>query len=93
MARGRISFKCWVVVYVCMSSKAVLLLPCPGYDTEVFLTMHKHFTGIYGQPKVIYTDHAPSLVKAAESYNWDKIASAVEAGGTEWRLTAKGCSW
>ena len=93
VAKGRRSFSCWVVAYVCMSIKAVSLLPCPGYDTEVFLTTHRHFTGIYGQPRVVYTDHAPSLIKASRSYDWGEIADAVRAGGSEWRLTAKGCSW
>ena len=93
VARGRRSFKCWVVAYACMCSKAVSLLPCPGYSTDVFVTTHQHFTGVYGHPKVLYTDHAPSLVRASESHDWSEIASAVSATGTEWRLTAKGCSW
>ena len=32
-AKGRRRFKCWVISYVCMGSKAVCLLPCPGYGT------------------------------------------------------------
>ena len=92
-AHGRRSFKCWVVCYVCMGAKAVCLLPCPGYDTDTFMTTHRFFTALYGRPKILYTDHAPSLVKAAETPNWDEICNKVGAQGTEWRLTAKGCSW
>ena len=92
-ARGRRRFKCWVVAYVCMGAKAVVLLPCPGYGTEEFLTTHRFFTGIFGRPKVIYTDHAPSLVKAAETPDWAAIGDSIGGQGTEWRLTAKGCSW
>ena len=92
-ANGRRRFKTWVVAYICMGAKAVCLLPCPGYSTEVFLTTHRFFTGIFGQPKVIYTDHAPSLVKAAETPDWGDIGSRIGQQGTEWRLTAKGCSW
>ena len=69
VANGRQSFKCWVVVYVCMSTKAVSLLPCPGSRTEVFLTTHRHFTGVFGQPRVLYTDHAPSLICASDSHD------------------------
>ena len=60
-AKGRQSFKCWVVAYVCMGAKAICLLPCPGYGTKDFLTTHRFFSGLYGRPKVIYTDHAPFL--------------------------------
>ena len=87
-AKGRRRFKCWVVAYVCMGAKAVCLLPCPGYGTDDFLTTHQFFTGLFGRPKVMYTDHAPSLVKAAET-----IGDRIGGQGTEWRLTAKGCSW
>ena len=92
-ANGRRSFKCWIVAYVCMGAKAICLLPCPGYSTEVFLTTHRFFCGLYGRPKVIYTDHAPSLIKASETPDWAAIGTQVGAQGTEWRLTAKGCSW
>ena len=92
-ANGRRTFKCWVVNYVCMATKAVALIVCPGYSTCVFMATHRFFTGIYGKPRLLYTDHAPSLMKAAETPDWAEIASEVGNQGTEWRLTAKGCSW
>ena len=33
------------------------------------------------------------LVKAAETPDWAEIGDKMGALGTEWRLTAKGCSW
>ena len=39
-ANGRRSFKCWVVAYSCLATKAVSLQPCPGYSTSVFLDTH-----------------------------------------------------
>ena len=92
-AKGRRRFKCWVVAYVCMGAKAVCLLPCPGYSTDDFLMTHRFFTGLFGRPKIIYTDHAPSLIKASETPDWGDIGNRVGQQGTEWRLTAKGCSW
>ena len=92
-AQGRRRFKCWIIAYVCMGSKAVCLLPCPGYSTQVFMTTHRLFCAIYGRPKILYTDHAPSLIKASETPNWEEISSRVGDQGTDWRLTAKGCSW
>ena len=83
-ANGRRSFKCWVVAYVCLAVKAICLLPCPGYSTHSFLTTHRFFCGLYGRPKLLYTDHAPSLVRAKESHDWEAIAKAVGGQGTEW---------
>ena len=92
-ASGRRAFKCWVVAFACLATKAACLLACPGYSTAVFVDVFHFFAGIYGQPRLIYTDHAPSLIKAAEAHDWADIALAVGKLGTEWRLTAKGCSW
>ena len=44
-------------------------------------------------PKIVYSDHAPSLIKASETPDWAAIGDQVGAQGTDWRLTAKGCSW
>ena len=57
------------------------------------MTTHRFFSAVYGRPKIIYTDHAPSLMKAAETPDWAAIRDQVGALGTDWRLTAKGCSW
>ena len=92
-AKGRRTFKCWVVAFVCLATKAASLLVCPGYSTAVFMDVFNFFSGIYGKPCLVYTDHAPSLIKAAETHDWEDIAAVVGGTGTEWRLTAKGCSW
>ena len=92
-ANGRRAFKCWVVAFVCLATKAASLLACPGYGTRVFLDVFNFFAGIYGRPRLVYTDHAPSLVRAAETHDWEEIARAVGERGTTWRVTAKGCSW
>ena len=63
-AKGRRTFKCWVVAFVCLATKAACLLACPGYSTAVFLDVFHVFSGIYGKPRLVYTDHAPSLIKA-----------------------------
>ena len=92
-ARGRREFKCWIVAFVCLATKAASLIACPGYSTEVFVQTFQIFMGIYGKPSVVYTDHAPSIIKAAETHDWEEIAEAVGELGTTWKLTAKGCSW
>ena len=92
-AKGRRTFKCWIVAFVCLATKAACLLACLGYSTAVFLDVFHIFSGIYGKPRLVYTDHAPSLIKAGETHDWEDIAAVVGETGTEWRLTAKGCSW
>ena len=93
VAKGRRTFKCWAMAFVCLATKAVSLLACPGYSTAVFIEVFNFFIGIYGKPRLVYTDHAPSLIRAAETHDWGEIAAAVGQTGTKWGLTAKGCSW
>ena len=92
-AGGRRSFKCWGAAYSCLVTKACSLLVCPGYDTASFLTTHLQFTSTYGHPAVLYTDHAPSLVKAADTPDWSLVADDLARKGTTWRFSPKGCSW
>ena len=89
-AKDRKAAKQIMVSYTYMASKAVSLLPCPGYVTDEFLMNHRFFTGIYGRPRLLYTDHAPSLVKAAGTHDWDDIADAVGSTGTVWQPTPRG---
>ena len=58
-----------------------------------FLPHIGSFPDSTAKPKILYTDHAPSLIKAAETPDWAEIGQQVGTQGTEWRLTAKGCSW
>ena len=44
-ANGRRSFKCWVICFVCLETKATSLLACPGYCTRVFVETFKLFVG------------------------------------------------
>ena len=47
--------KCWIIVYVCRSTKAFCLLPT---------TRHEEFVARKGQPKLIVSDRGTSLVKS-----------------------------
>ena len=92
-AHGRRVFKCWGAAYSCLTTKACCLLACPGYDARTFLTTHLQFTSVYGRPAVLYTDHAPSLLRAKEDLDWEQVAKEVNQEGTTWRFSPKGCSW
>ena len=74
--------KCWIIAYICRSTKAVCLLPTCGYDTESFLIRHEEFVSRMGQPKSIVSDRGMNLVKSGiviaeknspSSWNWDEV--------------------
>ena len=82
-----------MLAFVCLATKAASLHACPGYSTSVFVETNQFFIRIYGKPQLVYTDHTPSLIRAAETHNWDEITVAIGELRTKWRLMAKGCSW
>ena len=43
VVNSRARIKCWIIVYVCCSTKAVCLLPTYGYSTQSFLVRHEEF--------------------------------------------------
>ena len=78
----RVRSKCWIVVYVCRSTKAVCLLPTSGYDTESFLVRHEEFISRKGQPRSIVSDRGSNLVKSGivlaakhspAAWNWEEV--------------------
>jgi hypothetical protein len=50
VAKGRRSFKCWGVVFACLSTKATCIMACLGYDAKTFVTTFQAFVAIYGPP-------------------------------------------
>ena len=56
--------KCWIAVYCCRATKAVVLLAICGYDTESFLLKHEEFVARYAAPASIVSDRGSQLVSA-----------------------------
>ena len=82
VVNARARKKCWVLVYVCRSTKAVCLLATAGYDTASFLLRHEEFVARKGSPKHIVSDQGSQLLAAGlvivkkespESWDWDKV--------------------
>ena len=61
---SRARMKCWVIVYICRSTKAVDLLATCGYDTQSFLLKHEEFVARHGAPNSIISDRGTQLVSA-----------------------------
>ena len=90
----RRSFKVWGLLYTCLSTKSVAIWACPGYSTDAFLTTHRKQTSIYGEPRLVMSDHGSQLVKAAKQLiDWNVVTSQTSRSGTKWVFTPKGCSW
>ena len=73
--------KCWILVYVDRSTKAVCLLATAGYDTGSFILRHEEFVARKGAPKEIVS--VSELLAAGEiiskmetpvGWNWDEVA-------------------
>ena len=94
----RKTLKVWILVYVCVSTKAVVLLATPGYATEDFLCKHDEFTARFGRPKTIVSDKGSQLVrssvkveekdKPSNSFNWSQIVN--KDAKTRWIFVPEG---
>ena len=77
------AMKCWILVYVDQSSRAISLLLAPGYSTADFLLKHDYFTTQRGIPKKIVSDRGTQLVAGSiavankdlpgQAYDWDRV--------------------
>jgi hypothetical protein len=61
---ARARMKCWIIVYVCRSTKAVELLATCGYSTADFLLRHEEFVARHAAPATIVSDRGSQLVSA-----------------------------
>ena len=61
---SRARMKCWVIVYICRSTKAVDLLATCGYDTQSFLLKPEEFVARHGSPNSIISDRGTQLLSA-----------------------------
>ena len=82
VVNSRARMKCWVLVYVCCSTKAVCLLATCGYSTQNFLLRHAEFVARKGAPSKIVSDRGVQLVSAGivlagkespEKWDWKRV--------------------
>ena len=91
--------KCWILVYICRSTKAVCLLPTAGYSTSSFLIRHKEFVARKGRPRSIVSDRGTQLVKSGiilaekntpKGWDWSSVVKANCA--SEWQFVPIGAA-
>lgn len=80
--------KGWVVVFVCLVTRAVHLEATEGLSTDDFLAAYERFVGRRGNPELIFSDNGTNFVgannelkKAFETWQADKIQHWIVSNG------------
>ena len=84
--------KIWVILFVCLSTKALKLYVAEGYSTEDFMLAWNSFEADHGEPLTCHSDRGSQLVCAAKQdlkievpdYDWDVVAGSMK---TAWYFT------
>ena len=97
VVNSRARMKCWVLLYVCCSTKAVCLLATSGYSTQNFLLKHEEFKARKGDPTKIVSDRGSQLVSAGiilaakeSPENWDWARVTKENATCSWEFVPVG---
>ena len=100
MTNKRSTMKVWVVILVCLNTKAVCMELAPGYSTKDFLLAYHVHQSRHGVPSYVYSDRGSQLVAAHKEltqdtlkYDWDSIAASASQQGTTWEFTPSGAQW
>ena len=94
------TFKTWVVLFVCLSTKALKLYVAGGYSTGDFLLAWDAFVADHGEPLTCHSDRGSQLISAAKQnpdievpdYDWDVVAQATRTK-TAWHFTPSGAQF
>ena len=97
----RITMKCWILVYMDQSSRAVCLLLTSGYSTADFLIKHEEYCNRKGIPRKVVSDRGTQLVAGsiavaqkdlpAQAYDWERVTR--ENKNSTWEFIPVGCQW
>ena len=94
--RGRHTYKIYLVVFICLYTKAVHLDVITNLTTKGFLNVFKRFIATRGKPKVMYSDNGLNFVGASrviaeeqrkliEEFN-SQIYPEIVENGIEWHF-------
>ena len=102
--KGRVSKKCFPLIFVCLNTSATHIALASGYSTEQFLVQLAHFFAIRGRARFIYCDQGSQLKAASKgvsepdigqppSYKWSEIRARTSSLGTEWKHCPTQAQW
>lgn len=92
--RGAKSFKSYIVLFVCMSTKAVHIEAVSDMTTPGFLAAYRRFSSRRGMPRHMYSDNGTNFVGASKILNKQinllnvsaDIINAISIQGTDWHF-------
>lgn len=66
LGRGLKKFKCYICVFVCMTTKAIHLEPVTDLTADSFIAVLKRFVARRGIPSHLYSDNGTTYVRASK---------------------------
>ena len=94
------TMKVWIVLFVCLNTKAISIEIAPGYSTKDFLLAYSCHTSQRGDAAIVHSDRGSQLVAAHKEvcddplrYDWSAIEAATSHQGTTWDFTPAGGQW
>ena len=100
MVNKRATMKIWIVLFLCLNTKAISIELAPGYSTEDFLCAYMCHINQRGTPVLVHSDRGSQLVAAQKEvcseplrYDWDAIAAVTAHQGTSWNFSPAGGQW
>ena len=73
MVNKRARIKVWVVIFVCLNTKAVSMELAPGYSTNDFMLAYSSYVSQRGEPGFVHSDRGTQLVSAQKLLNGRRI--------------------
>lgn len=91
LARDDITTKAWIVVFVCMVTRAMHLDLIQGLSVEDFLPALSRFTARRGGCREIWSDNGTTFV--GTDHELQRVISGWQSGPLASQLTKKGITW
>ena len=91
--RGHISYKGYIALFVCFSSKAIHLEAVSDLSTAGFLAAYRRFVGRRGICRTIYSDHGTNFQGAAKELARMFKAASDFYGEVSTTLANEGTAW
>ena len=92
--KRRVTRKVWLVVFGCLSTKAMKVLPCPGYDADSFVKVVQRFFYDHGRAVLVRSDLG-TAIQAGEKVINPEIANKLQGKfiKTEWQFISAKSPW
>lgn len=90
--RGNVTYKGYIVVFICLATKAVHLEIVTGMSTEHFLCALQRFIGRRGMCVHIFSDNGTNFIGADNAFNAEKFVKSIESDIVP-KLAEKGIQW